>query len=475
MRRQGSCGGRLRAMVGLTLLAGTLGAASLSWGCPFCTVTTTLTERIEQSEACFVVEWMSGRAGDPDRVDPGVTQVRIVHLFQDKAGTRTRGEILHLPSFSPARPGDQFLLFGVPAEGGALQWEGLLECPPELLAYLRERPPDDRPNVERLGYFLDFLEHPLETIAVDAYAEFARCPYADVAALAARLPRAALSRWVSEPAPETGRIARTAFYGMLLGLCGTDEDAQMLERIILTPSDDLRVEIGGLMAGYLHLRGEAGLERLIQHVYAPETPSSDAFAFLQAVRFQWDFGEGRIPRERLRAALHPLVQNPQLTELALADLTRWEDLALVDRLIALLDRPEFERYDVQRAIVGYYLTVSRLDPAGRAPEEQTAIAAAARHLAALRARDPELVELTERRLAMPEPPARRTQTPSETAAKSTVAEAAAPRPPRDEEAAAPLAGNVRWWLYPPLAAVLLLIWWRTSGERGVPATDAPHR
>lgn len=475
MRRQGSSGGRLRVLVWMTLLAGALGGTDRSWGCPFCTVTTTLTERIEQSETCCVVEWMSGRAGDPDRVDPGATQVRIVHIFQDKTGRHTHGEIVPLSSFSPGQPGDRFLLFGIPAEGGALQWEGLLECPPELLAYLLQRPPEGRPNVERLGYFLGFLEHPQETIAVDAYAEFARCPYEDVVALADRLPRAALHRWVSEPAPETGRIARTAFYGMLLGLCGTDEDAQMLERLILTPSDDLRVEIGGLMAGYLHLRGEAGLQRLMQHVYAPETPASDAFAFLQAVRFQWDFGGGRLPRERLRAALHPLVENPQLTELALADLTRWEDLALVDRLIVLLDRPEFERYDVQRAIVGYYLTLSRLDPAGRTPEEQAAIAAAARHLAALRARDPELVELTERRLAMPESPARRTHSPSETAANPTIAAAAIPHPPANEDAAPPLAWHVRWWLYPLLALVLLLSWWRTSPERGVPATNAPRR
>lgn len=483
MRKQGGASGRLRVIVSIALLTGTLGGARLGWGCPFCTVTTTLTERIAQSQACLVVEWTSGRAGNPDRVDPGSTQVRIVHIFQDQSGARTLGEIVALPSFSPGRPGERFLLFGAPAEGGALQWEGLLECPPELFAYLLQRPSEDRPNVERLKYFLDFLEHPHETIAVDAYAEFARCPYQDVAALADRLPREALHRWVSEPAPETGRIARTAFYGMLLGLCGNDDDARMLERLILTPGDDIRVEIGGLMAGYLHLRGEAGLERLRRHVYAPGTPSSDAFAFLQAVRFEWDFGEGRIPRERLRDALRPLVENPQLTELALADLTRWEDLALVDRLIALLDQPEFDRYDVQRAIVGYYLTVSRLDPAGRTLEEQTAIAAAGRHLAAIRHRDPELVNLTERRLAMPEPPVRRTppsperatSPPPEREANPPLAAIAAPRPPTEERAEAPSSWNLRWWLYPPLAAILLWMWRRTSAERGLPAADAPRR
>lgn len=475
MRRQGRSHGRVGGLVWMTLLTVTWWGARLGWGCPFCTVTTTLTERIAQSQACLVVEWMSGRAGNPDRADPGTTQLRIVHIFQDQSGARTVGEIVPLPSFSPGRPGDRFLLFGVPAEGGAVQWEGLLECPPELFAYLLQRPPEDRPHVERLGYFLDYLEHPHETIAVDAYAEFARCPYEDVAALADRLPREALHRWISEPAPETGRIARAAFYGMLLGLCGNDDDARMLERIILTPGDDIRVEIGGLMAGYLHLRGEAGLERLTQHVYAPETPSSDAFAFLQAVRFQWDFGAGRIPRERLRAALRPLVENPQLTELALADLTRWEDLGLVDRLSALLDQPEFDRYDVQRAIVGYYLTVSRLDPAGRTPEEQAAITAAGKHLAALRDRDPELVNLTERRLAMPEPPIRRTPPSAEREANPPLAAIAAPRPQTEGSAVAPSAWNARWWLYPPLAAVLLWMWWRRSAERGVPAPDAPRR
>ena len=77
------------------------------------------------------------------------------------------------------------------------------------------------------------------------------------------------------------------------------------------------------MAGYLLLKGEAGLKILQSHALGEGRPPSEGFALQQAVRFVWDFGEGKIPRESLRATLRPLVDHPQLAELVITDLSRW--------------------------------------------------------------------------------------------------------------------------------------------------------
>lgn len=441
-----------------------IAAAGPAGACPFCTASITLAERVEQSDVCCIVEWISGRPGDADRVDPGSTNVWVSHSLKDANGQPQAGMVFEIPAFSPGRPGDRSLLFGVRGDREQMVWDALLPCPDVLLDYMRQRPSDTEPKRVQLAYFLQFLEHAEETIAVDAYSEFARYSYDDVAAIADLLPRDKLRLWVAEAAPETGRIARRAFYGMLLGLCGDAADAELLREIILTPSNDLRLGIDGLMAGYLRLTGEPGLEVLQRHVQAPDAEPSEVFAFQQAVRFEWDFGQGQVTREQLRSALRPLVENPMFAELVLADLTRWEDLGIVDRPIALFGEAGFDHFDVQRAIADYYLTVSRLDSAGRSEAERAGIERAQRHLAALRHRDAELVEFASRRLAKE----------ASTAAESTTREAARPGRGSGPPVAA-IAGasggssgmdeaglNPRWVFYPLLLTAVLLALKRTS-------------
>ena len=370
--------------------------ASPVLSCPFCTPNVTLTERIEQSHAAFAVEWVSGQEGDAEAGEPGQTTVKVTHVFKSKEPRREVRETIDLAHFSPGQPGEAFLLFGHLRDGEVLRWDGLQPCPGELMAYLTGRPNDELPPQDRLLYFVDNLEHADETIAVDAYSEFANARYEDVQSVARYFPRDKLVRWVSEPDAATGRIARIGFYGLILGLCGGESEAAALERVILAPGEDFRLGIDGLMAGYLMLRGDAGLDVLSRHAFSEDTPSSEAFALQQAVRFLWDHGEGRISPEALRAALRPLVDDPQFAELVIVDLTRWEDFELVDQLIDQYSEEDFANLPTQTAIARYYLAISGLDAEGRPVSEVAAIARAGEHLAALRERDPEVVERAER-------------------------------------------------------------------------------
>jgi hypothetical protein len=371
-----------------------------SLACPFCLPQTTLTEEIALSQAAFAVQYVSGKDGDVRKGLPGATHVRITQIFRNSDPPRQVGDVIDLDLFFDARPGELFLLFGRMPEGtSTIKWNPLMPASLALIDYLNGRPAADIPLRERLPYFVKFFEHPEETIAVDAYSEFGVAPYVDVKAIADRFPREKLHQWVKESDSATGRVARMGFYGMLLGLCGNADDARMMEQVILTPGADfadIRIGIDGVMAGYLMLTRDKGLRTLEQFAFSPNTADSERLALHQATRFLWDFGEGRIAKELLRSTVRRFVDDPTLAELAITDLTRWEDLTLVDRLIKLLDDPRYADRYLSIAITRYYLTISELDPAGRSTEEREAIALAGRHLQTIRTRDPELVERADR-------------------------------------------------------------------------------
>lgn len=438
------------------------------WGgiavaCPFCNPNLTFTERIDQAHVAYVVEWISGHEGLADRGETGQTQVRVLHVFKTAAPQQAVGDVLTLPQFSFGQPGARSLLFGQLREGEVLGWDGLVPCSNDLFAYLQLRPGPEVKAPARLPFFIPYLEHPDEDLAVDAYSEFGNAPYDAVKAVAVQLPRDKLVAWVAEPNASTGRIARIGFYGLALGLCGGETEAQALEQVIVrppVPGEDFRLGIDGLMAGFLLLRGESGLEVLKTHALAPGMPASEGFALQQAVRFVWDFGGGGISREALRATLRPLVESPQFAELVIADLSRWEDFTLVDTLINKYGQAEFDNQPTQTAIARYYLSISTLDPTGRPESERAAIERAGRQLQQLRERDPELVAHAERflrpKVATTPPPAPSPETP--VLAVEGSAAAAVDAPPR--------LGNLALVAAGVFAVVVLLRRWRRSRTSG---------
>ena len=125
-------------------------------------------------------------------------------------------------------------------------------------------------------------------------------------------------------------------YGLLIGLSGTDEDAKILSKKILEKTEDFRLGIDGLMSGYLLLTGEKGLSVLDEHkLKNRDVPFSETYAAMQALRFMWKYSEGRIEKSRLRASMRILLDRPELADLVIADLARWKDWEVQDRLMAL--------------------------------------------------------------------------------------------------------------------------------------------
>jgi hypothetical protein len=125
-------------------------------------------------------------------------------------------------------------------------------------------------------------------------------------------------------------------YGLLIGLCGNQNDSKVLEKKILEKTEDFRLGIDGLMSGYLLLTGDKGLAVLDEHkLKNRDVPFSETYAAMQALRFMWKYSEGRIEKSRLRASMRILLDRPELADLVIADLARWKDWEIQDRLMEL--------------------------------------------------------------------------------------------------------------------------------------------
>ncbi|MGH7200205.1 MAG: hypothetical protein ACREJB_06345, partial [Planctomycetaceae bacterium] len=280
-----------------------------------------------------------------------------------------------------------------------IEWGGPLDITRAGYEYLKHAPAPKEPTQERLRYFVKYLEFPDEIVASDAYGEFANAPYEDIVALQEDFPRERLRQWITSPdVPPT----RLGLYGLMLGLCGGQDDAILMRDIITKETDEYRLGIDGVVAGYLLLTGEEGLDVIDQtKLDNKDAAFSETYAGMQALRFMWTYGGGRIRPERLQESMRGLLDRPELADLVIADLARWKDWSIQDRLMDMYGAEEFDIATIKRAIIRYMIAATRDKPKaedGSAGPVSTRphVAKAETLLEELREKDPQTVRQAER-------------------------------------------------------------------------------
>lgn len=386
-------------------LAALLALSAVFWAstselqaCPFCGVAQmSLAEQMSTADAAILVTWSGGEKATDKSAGNTVYEIKQVVKGKKPLEPNTK---VTLERFRPGKAGDLFLILGTDA-GTAMgvEWGSPLEVTETSFQYISQAPSPEVAPQKRLAYFLKFLEFSDPTIANDAFAEFANAQYKDVASIKPQLSSEQLRKWIKNPETPATRLG---LYGMLIGLCGDESDAVMLEERILQETEDFRLGIDGLMGGYLLIRGDKGLDVLDQHkLKNTKIPFSETFAAMQALRFMWTYGEDRIPQERLRASMRILLDRPDLADLVIADLARWKDWSIQDRLLSIYDKQPYNVPSVKRAIVRFMLASTKDGAQGGAaplPEHITKGQAAIKHL---RAVDPRIVSEAEKFFVLP--------------------------------------------------------------------------
>lgn len=354
--------------------------------CPFCLApSVTLRQQVEEADAAILARCVSRQDATGDSTPETVCEV--VSVAHDVTSTVRKGQnvILHRPT--TAEPGDLFLLLGT--KGSPVEWNSPIRVSEAAFAYLSQSPRGAVTPVERLAYFAKSLESPDQTIADDAYGEFAGADYKDIVKLAHQLEAGTVREWIADPKTNSSRLG---LYGLLLGLTGGPEDAAFLKQAIFAPLRAERLGTEGLIAGYLLLAKEDGLSVIEESRLKSRTcPFTETYAAVQAVEFLWTYGDGVVSKERLRAAMRSLLDHPQLAERAVTTAGRWNDWSILDRVMEISRREPSGESGVKRAVIRYCLIAESAERQSVDPPAPEQVKKAKSHLATLRREAPQAV------------------------------------------------------------------------------------
>ncbi len=382
------------ALTYLAVLVSVAATAEAAICCPFCEAPSlTLTEQLNQADVAVLVQYVESKAADREKGFAGETTYEIVDVVHDAGENYKHGGRIKLDRDRAARRGDLFVLLGT--RGNGVEWASPLEVSETSFQYMKQAPPKEANTSERLKYFVRFLEYPDPLIASDAYGEFANAPYKDITPIKDTFPREKLREWLTDPETPATRLG---LYGLMLGLCGTAEDEELMRKKITEPTQDFRLGIDGIMAGYLLLTGEEGLKLIDDtKLRDADIPFSETYAGMQALRFLWTYAPERVSKERLRGSMRILLDRPDLADLVITDLARWEDWSITDKLWELYHDDEYNIPSIKRAIVRFYLVAERAKTEDMEnPQPLETAEQAKEYLATLREDDPKTVQAAER-------------------------------------------------------------------------------
>ena len=323
--------------------------------CPFCSaVQQTLSEEIKGADAALILklakapnrpETKEGKA----EVNPQPTKAtfEIVKALKGESllGGKKEVEILY---FGNHPVGTVFFCTGVDPKD--IAWSTPTALSPRAAEYIGKIVTLPETGAARLEFFQAYFEDEDPLLAGDAYDEFAKAPYADVQALKERMQRSKLLGWINDPKTST---SRRRLYLTMLGVCGQAEDIVELEKMVKNNDRQLRTSLDALVACYLNLKGPEGLP-MIEDLFLKNAKSEyvDTYATIMALRFHGQ-ESNVIPKDRLLAALRHMLDRPQLADLVIPDLARWEDWSALDKLVDLFKNAKDDSIWVRVPVINY--------------------------------------------------------------------------------------------------------------------------
>ncbi|HVU88428.1 MAG TPA: hypothetical protein VHD36_13995 [Pirellulales bacterium] len=332
------------------VLSATAVVPAVLWACPFCSaVSMTLGEELKASDAAVIATLVARPAAADPAVGgtPEKSKFKITKVLKGEKLLENKPTIDML-FFGTQEPGATFLIFGVdpkePAWGtpNELSAEGLKYI--EKVAQLAETP------AERLAFFQEYFENPDQLLSGDAFNEFAKAPYSDVVQLKDKMHRDKLIEWIKD---DKVPPSRRRLYLTMLGMCGTQDDVPMIEAMIKTDDRQVRTALDAMIGCYLNLRGADGLP-LIEEQFLKNDKSEyvDTYSAIVALRV---LGQETnvIPKEKLVSSLRHMLDRPQLADLVIPDLARWQDWGSMDKLVDLFKNANDESSWVRVPVVQF--------------------------------------------------------------------------------------------------------------------------
>jgi len=337
----------------LTALVALAGAAAL-WqraaACPFCSaVSLTFSEEIGNSQVSAIAKLIQAppRTDEGSSLDVAKAKFEIVKVLK---GAEHLGKTrqIDVAYFGDSPVGSKFLVNGI--DPPAINWSTPIAITDRGVEYVTKALDLPKDGADRLAFFQDYLEDRDDMLSRDAYDEFAKAPYADVLALRDRMHHDKLVAWVkSTEIP----VSRRRLYLTMLGAYGSKDDVPVLEEMIKSTDRQTKGALDALVAAYLTLRGPEGMP-LVEELFLKNKDAeyTDTYATIMALRFHGT-EEKIIPRPRLVEGLRLMLDRPQLADLVIPDLARWEDWSVIDKLVELFKNSDDESSWVRVPVINY--------------------------------------------------------------------------------------------------------------------------
>ena len=359
---------RLSLVVALALSVAAVGFVARA--CPFCSaVSLTFAQEIAQSQAAVIARLVEPppAASLGPRADGPLPKAKFVvveplkgaDLLAEAGLTGGDAKQIETIMLEEKPVGSLFLIMGV--EPPNLVWSSPIGVSDRAVAYLKQLADLPEKGADRLAFFQQHLEDADETLARDAYDEFAVAPYADVRDLRDRMNPAQLLAWIENPKVQANR---RRLYATMLGVCGSPADAERIGKIldgtaVTEDQAEIRSGLDALIACYVTLRGPEGLD-LVDRLFLDRTddgkardiPFAETYAAVMALRFLGEESE-TVPRPRVLQSLRVLLEEPKLADLVIADLARWQDWSVIEKLVELFKTAKADNIFVREPVVNY--------------------------------------------------------------------------------------------------------------------------
>jgi hypothetical protein len=373
----------MKLRVALGLLVALLALPCPAEPCSICNVQgTTLRQDAQQAKMILYGPLVKSRVGNDGL--GGTSDFQIDKVIKNDPFLAGR-KMLELPRFVPVDPKNPefYLVFCDIFNNKLDPYRGVKVASPAIVEYLQGAMALDPKNTEaNLLFFFKYVDHKDANIAQDAFLELARAGDKEMGQVASKFPPAKLRTWLQDPALTADRLN---LFGLMLGACGTDRDAVLLNSFLKDPTDRNLAAYQGVLSGYIQLRPREGWDLVYDVLRDAKKPFLQRYAVIRTMRFY----QGWKPQESKREVMKGLtiaVEQGDVADLAIEDLRRWEIWDLTPSVLAQFGKKSHEAPIVKRCIVRYGLSCPR-------PE-------AREFIARLRKQDAELVQEVEESLRL---------------------------------------------------------------------------
>ena len=203
-----------------------------------------------------------------------------------------------------------------------------------------------------IRYFYPYLGDRRPAIADDAFYQFARTDYAVLDQAKGQFDRDHLLEIIASP-DAMSELRELAY--KLLGMVGNEGDAHLPLAVIQAPDAANQRSLKTLIASYLALAGDAGLQRIENEYLANlEAKYELTHAAIEAIRFHLE-ETNRFERRQLLDSLHIVLGNAEISDVVLPDLINAKDWTAIEKVAELFRNARADQRWVRVAAAKYLL------------------------------------------------------------------------------------------------------------------------